>query len=158
LGAEIERKFLVPDPPGDLERCRSVPIEQGYIAANDDSEVRIRSLADRTFLTVKRGSGLERAEREVEITRDQFGELWGVVEEDRITKRRFYVPLGDVTAEVDVYGAELEGLVTAEVEFESVEQSGGFEPPEWFGTEVTGDSRFANKALARAKAPPEATG
>ena len=69
-----------------------------------------------------------------------------------VTKRRFYVPLGALTAEVDVYGGELDGLITAEIEFESMDAGEGFEPPEWFGAD---DDRFANQSLAQTARPPD---
>jgi CYTH domain-containing protein len=53
-----------------------------------------------------------------------------------------------MTIEVDVYAGELEGLVVAEVEFESEAASREFEAPDWIGREVTGESAFANDRLA----------
>jgi CYTH domain-containing protein len=49
---------------------------------------------------------------------------------------------------LDVYKSGLDGLLTAEVEFSSVRESASFEPPEWFGADVTDDDRFKNKNLA----------
>ena len=70
-GLELERKFLVGERPNDLERYRSSRIIQGYLVVGaDDSEVRVRRRGERSFLTVKRGSGLIRREEEIEITRD----------------------------------------------------------------------------------------
>jgi CYTH domain-containing protein len=146
---EIERKFLVPDLPEGLEGYRSEEIEQGYLAVGAESEVRIRRIGEAVLLTVKRGSGGRRLEEEIEITAGQYRRLWPLSEGLRVTKRRFYVPVDDLVAEVDVYSNDLESLVTAEVEFPSEDRSRAFEPPAWFGGEVTGDPRFANKALAR---------
>ena len=70
---------------------------------------------------------MERAELEIEISDQQFQALWKLVEGRHVTKRRFYLPLGTLTAEVDVYGGELDGLITAEVEFESMDAGEGFE-------------------------------
>ena len=64
------------------------------------------------------------------------------------------MPLGELVAEVDVCGEHLAGLVTAEVEFPSLEASGRFAPPAWLGHEVTGDARYANQSLAVAGGPP----
>jgi adenylate cyclase len=61
---------------------------------------------------------------------------------------RHHVRDGD-RIDVDVYRGELEGLIVAEVEFESESASREFEPPEWFGEELTGDVRYANEHLAR---------
>ena len=147
-GVEIERKFLVPRPPAGLPPGE--PIEQGYLAvAPDGTEVRIRRRAGRSTLTIKSGPAQERVEEELEIDDRRFEALWALTEGRRIAKTRHLVPLGgDLTAEVDVYGDRLAGLLTAEVEFGSSEASLAFEPPDWLGPEVTGDARYANQSLA----------
>ena len=69
-------------------------------------------------------------------------------------KVRHFVPLGEgLRAEVDVYAGELDGLRTAEVEFDSRADADRFEPPAWFGEELTGDERYANRSLATAGLP-----
>ncbi len=57
--------------------------------------------------------------------------------------------------EVDVYHGELAGLVTAECEFASPEESRRFVPPDWFGREVTNDPAYKNQSLAVRGRPPE---
>ena len=54
---EIERKFLVAEPP-DLEAGERLEIEQGYLALAGDAkaEVRLRRQADELLLTVKGGA------------------------------------------------------------------------------------------------------
>ncbi len=42
----------------------------------------------------------------------------------------------------------LEGLEFVEVEFQSEEQANGFNPPEWFGEDVTFDKRYRNSYLS----------
>jgi len=144
---EVERKFLVPDPP-ELAGTGSDEIDQGYLATGVDGEVRLRRKGDRLLLTAKRGSGLSRQEAEVEVDRGSFDELWPLTEGRRLTKRRHLVPHGDLKIEVDVYAGALGGLVVAEVEFPSEERARSFDPPEWFGEEVTGDRRYLNETLA----------
>jgi adenylate cyclase len=66
-----------------------------------------------------------------------------------VSKTRHLVALADgLEAEVDVYAGDHDGLLTAEIEFPSVEASEAFEPPAWLGREVTGDGSYANQALA----------
>ena len=50
--------------------------------------------------------------------------------------------------ELDVYEGSLAGLVVAEVEFETTEESQRFSPPDWFGKEVTEDKYYKNSHLA----------
>jgi CYTH domain-containing protein len=131
-------------------------VEQGYLAIDQESEVRVRQIGDQGFLTVKRGSGRSRLEEEVEIAREQLEQLWPMTKGLRIKKRRYAVPLGRLTAEVDVYEGELEGLITVEVEFDSLPESERFDPPGWFGREVTDDPRYSNQALSVHGKPAEA--
>jgi adenylate cyclase len=149
---EVERKFLVTDPP-DLGAYPSEEIEQGYLAIDSEGEVRLRRKGEKLILTAKRGSGLSRAEAEIELDRERFDELWPLTEGRRLHKRRTVIPHGDLSIEVDVYGGELEGLMVAEIEFGSEEEARGFEPPEWVGPEVTGDERYLNETLATRGAP-----
>jgi CYTH domain-containing protein len=149
---EVERKFLVSRPP-DLGGAQVDEIEQGYLAIGSDGEVRVRRKGDRLLLTAKRGAGLSRQEAEVELDRERFDELWSLTEGRRLQKRRHVIPLGDLRVEMDVYGGDLEGLVVAEIEFPSEDEAKAFDPPDWFGEEVTGDHRYLNETLATAGAP-----
>jgi CYTH domain-containing protein len=68
---------------------------------------------------------------------------------------RHYVALGGgLTAELDVYGGALEGLLTAEIEFPSEAAARAFAPPPWLGEEVTGDATYANQNLATLSSAP----
>ena len=147
-GVEIERKFVLERPPGQLDEGDA--IEQGYLAVADDGvEVRIRRRAGQTTLAVKSGPDIVRTEEEIEIEPRRFDSLWPLTAGRRVTKTRHLVPVEpDLTAELDVYAGDHEGLVTAEIEFPSVEDSERFSPPEWLGREVTGDRRFAAQSLA----------
>lgn len=144
---EVERKFLVPDPP-DLDGTKSDEIEQGYLATGADGEVRLRRKGEKLLLTAKRGSGISRDEAEVELDREAFERLWPLTQGRRLHKRRHIVPEGDAEIELDVYEGGLIGLVVAEIEFPSEEEARRFEPPEWVGEEVTGDERYLNETLA----------
>ena len=152
---EIERKFVVPAPPPELDGARAEPIAQGYLAvASDGVEVRIRRRGETTTLTVKSGPGMVRVEEEIPIEPERFSALWPLTEGRRLDKVRHYVPLdGGITAEVDVYAGALEGLLTAEIEFPSEAEARAFAPPPWLGEEVTGDPAYANQALAVSGAP-----
>jgi CYTH domain-containing protein len=155
-GSEIERKFLVAELPDDLGRHPAESIEQGYIAIEGPVEVRLRRRAGRALLTVKAGAGRVRVEEEFEIDERRFGSLWPLSDGRRVAKTRHLIPGdGGLTIELDVYTGDLEGLVVVEVEFESEAESDDFDPPDWFGPEVTDDRRYANRALAVDGVPAE---
>jgi adenylate cyclase len=157
MAEEIERKFLVSEPPSWLADCPSEEIEQGYLAiAEDGDEVRLRRRGDASLLTVKRGHGERREEEEVEIGDEQFEALWPLTDGRRLRKRRHRVEDPAATIEVDVYDDALAGLVTAEVEFPSEELADRFSPPRWLDEELTGDDRYANQRLAVEGRPADA--
>jgi adenylate cyclase len=151
-GHEIERKFLVsaiPDDAGPGTR-----ILQGYLPiTREDTELRVRRKGDQTVLTVKRGRGLDRGEQEVAISAEVFETLWPLTEGRRIEKTRYELPHGDATIELDEFGGELEGLLVAEVEFDSSQASAVFEKAEWLGRDVTDDPAYSNRMLAERGRP-----
>ncbi len=146
---EIERKFLVKTTP-DLSNAQKTYIHQGYLThSNDSVEVRLRQKDEQYFITVKSGSGMVRSERETSIEHKQFETLWPDTQGKRIEKHRWTGQLNTLqTFELDVFMGELESLVLVEVEFSSTRQADNFQPPDWFGREVTVDKCYKNKALA----------
>jgi adenylate cyclase len=144
---EIERKFLLDAVPDGLGP--GVRIEQGYLAIDPSgSEVRVRRKGDKTLMTVKTGTGLVRGEEEWALEPDRFERLWALTEGRRVVKTRHEVPLGDLIAEVDVFDGDLDGLVTAEVEFPDEATAHAFVAPGWLGRDVTDDPRYGNRVLA----------
>jgi CYTH domain-containing protein/CHAD domain-containing protein len=149
MASEIERKFELDTIPPEAAGAPSTTIEQGYLAVDAETEVRLRRAGGELLLTVKRGRGGSREEVEVRLYAEQFEALWPLTEGRRLRKSRRRVPLGDgLLAEIDRYGGGLEGLLVAEVEFPSEQASRGFRPPSWLGREVTGDPAYANRSLA----------
>lgn len=146
---EIERKFLISEDISDKAVYNIEEIEQGYIKFNP--EVRIRNVDNREFyLTYKSKGKLQRQELEERITKEQYQILLKIVKGRLIKKTRFYIKLDEeLSAEVDVYGEELEGLSTVETEFKSVTGAQSFKVPTWYGAEVTDDNRFKNQSLAK---------
>jgi adenylate cyclase len=149
-GAEIERKFLVTEPPGDLHEYPSEQITQGYLSLDPEgAEVRLRRRGYHTLLTIKQGLGLARAEEEFLIDGPRFERLWAGTSGRRVEKTRYRVPAdGDRTIEVDVYDGALSGLIVAEVEFDAEDAASAFVPPTWLRLEVTDDPRYGNARLA----------
>lgn len=146
---EIERKFLVRELPPQLEQFAHREIEQGYLAITErGTQVRLRQSGHHRTLTYKRGAGNAREEREVELTRAQFEQLWPGTEGKRLTKTRYDVPLGEFMVEIDIYRGRHNGIVVAEVEFDDESAARNFQPPPWLGADVTHDPRYSNQLLA----------
>jgi CYTH domain-containing protein len=151
-GMEIERKFLITEKI-DLSNLKYDDITQGYITV--DPEVRVRKKGEKYYLTSKSQGNLVREEREKEISADEYNLLMQDRNGGIVEKRRYYLPYGKYIIEIDRYCSHLNGLIVAEVEFETEEEANLFAPPKWFGPEVTYDKRFKNKNLASATEIPE---
>ena len=146
---EIERKFLVTGEFRD-KATSSTHIAQGYIASGNGRTVRVRIRGDKGYLTIKGPSnqaGLARFEWEKEIPLTEAEALMGICEPGIIRKTRWLVPSDDGrhTCEVDVFEGDNEGLVMAEIELSSEDDS--FSKPDFIGKEVTGDRRYYNSHM-----------
>lgn len=144
---EIERKFLVRELPEQLERFPKRRIEQAYLCT--DPVLRVRRKDSRYILTYKGAGLLEREEHEFPLTEAAYRHLLEKADGSRITKDRYELPLGDHIVELDVFAPPFAPLVLAEVEFSSVAEASAFQPPDWFGEEVTEDPSYTNAALSR---------
>ena len=150
MALEIERKFLV---TGDFkaEAFSSDRIAQGYICASKGRTVRVRIREGRGYLTIKgpsADSGLSRFEWEKEIPLNEAEELLSLSETPIVDKTRHLIRNTDGRHlwEVDEFHGENEGLVVAEIELQSGDES--FDRPDWLGPEVTGDRRYYNSSLS----------
>lgn len=150
---ERERRFLVDRVPDGL--ADGDHIVQGYLMT-EPAAVRVRRRDGECTLTIKTGTGLVRTEIERPITTEEFEALWDVATDLRIEKHRHLVPLpGGTVAELDLFDGSLAGRRIVEVEFDTDDAAERFEPPDWFGCEVTDDGRYTNAALARAGWPSD---
>ena len=150
MAEEIERKFLLTAVPGAEALGPGRRLRQGYVAVDGAVEVRVRVDESAAVLTVKAGSGLARTEVELPLDADAADALWAHTEGRRIEKRRHRCALdGSLVAEVDLFDGDLDGLAVVEVEFPDADAAAAFEPPPWFGREVTGEAGWSNADLAR---------
>ncbi len=149
MAQEIERKFLV---KGDFKSLsdKQTRITQGYLSSVPERTVRVRIKGDKGYITIKgigSASGASRYEWEKEIPVREVEELLRICEPGVIDKTRFLVKSGDHTFEVDEFYGENQGLIVAEIELGSEDES--FKKPEWLGEEITGDVRYYNAMLMK---------
>ena len=154
---EIERKYLVTSDCYKELAVARYHIRQGYISREKTGTVRVRITDDKAYLTIKgkpAAGHFARYEWEKEIDVQEAEELMKLCQGTVIDKTRWIVPAetGDnlqltvdnlqLIWEVDEFHGKHEGLVIAEIELESEEQS--FEKPAFIGDEVTHDPRYYN--------------
>lgn len=145
MGTEIERKFLV---IGDeWKQAEPVYFCQGYLSLDKQRTVRVRIAGDAGALTIKGvTAGATRAEFEYAIPRADAEELIQMCVGPLIEKYRRTIRQGQLLWEVDEFLGDNRGLVVAEVELESENQT--FDLPAWVSREVTDDPRYYNSNLS----------
>jgi len=146
MGIEIERKFLVTSQEW-RDMADGIDYRQGYLSTVKERTVRVRTVGERGYITVKGITvGARRSEFEYEIPRrDADSMLDYLCERPLIFKTRYTVPHRGHVWEIDDFHLENAGLVVAEVELTDPDE--WFAKPPWIGDEVTGDSRYFNANL-----------
>lgn len=150
MAEEIERKFLVKSNAFKAESFENTMIIQGFLSTAPERTVRVRIKDDKGFITVKgisNESGTSRYEWEKEISTEDAKDLLKISEPGVIEKTRFHVKSGNHIFEVDEFYGTNEGLVVAEIELDSEDQS--FLKPAWLGEEVTGQIKYFNSMLMK---------
>jgi len=147
---EIERKFLVISEAFKNEASIKERITQGFLNTDPERTVRVRIKGELGFITVKgksNATGTTRFEWEKEISLQEATALLPLCEEGIVDKIRHNIRIGNHIYEVDEFFGDNQGLVVAEIELKSEEES--FEKPSWLGKEVTGDIKYYNSQLGK---------
>ncbi|MBQ9418348.1 MAG: CYTH domain-containing protein [Bacteroidales bacterium] len=152
---EIERKYLVATLPADIDAYPHTDIEQAYLCTSPT--LRIRRAGEAYILTVKQrlqpqgdaSSAIVNREEEFSLSSEAYATLKAKCEGCMVSKTRYQIPLaGGLTAELDLFHGAHEGLQLVEVEFPSLSEADHFQPPAWFGQDVSADPRYRNSWLA----------
>lgn len=144
---EIERKYLIPIPPENLESYPMRFIEQGYLCT--EPVVRIRQDNDKFELTYKSKGLMVREEHNLPLTQEAYLHLKKKVDGQIITKKRYMIPYEPYTIELDIFEGAHAPLILGEVEFPSEKAAMEFIPPDWFGEDVTFSSKYHNSCLSQ---------
>jgi len=146
MAKEIEKKFLITNEDWQglaegKEYC------QGYLNREKGRTVRVRTIGNRGFITVKGpAKGETRLEFEYKIPiQDAREMLQKLCHKPLIKKTRYKIPFDGFIWEIDVFAGENEGLIFAEIELNHEGEK--FSQPHWIGDEVTNDSRYYNANL-----------
>jgi adenylate cyclase len=158
MAVEIERKFLVTSDSWRPLATSASALRQGYLSTNAKATVRIRIIDEASAVLTLKGptSGISRAEFEYEVPLEEGRVLLDMARPEVVEKRRYEVPFGGLTWEVDVFEGGHAGLIMAEVELTDADQM--VELPDWVGREVSHDDRYANASLSRNPGVPDEAG
>ena len=146
MGKEIERKYLVKSDEWK-SLAKGKYYRQGYLSTVKERVVRVRTIDDKGFLTIKGITvGVSRSEFEYAIPAEEANlMLDNLCEKPIIEKFRAKIEYAGLIWEIDEFHGENEGLTVAEVELK--EENPKFEFPSWIGEEVSGDPRYFNSNL-----------
>lgn len=147
MAIEIEHKYLVIGSTyRDMAETVRV-IRQGYLSRDIQRTVRIRTVNDKGFITIKGESSSDsRSEYEYQIPLKDAEELLKMCLPGIISKKRYIVPFKGFVWEVDEFGGEHQGLVMAEIELPGSDTQ--YALPPFVGKNVTGDPDYYNSALS----------
>lgn len=144
---EIERKFTIKTLPENLQDYPCLQIEQGYL--NTNPVVRIRKQNDEYVLTYKGKGMLAREEYNLPLNQASYLHLKPKCDGNIISKKRYLIPLNELTIELDVFDAPFSPLIMAEVEFDSIAAANAFIAPDWFLEDVTNNPEYHNSYMSR---------
>lgn len=144
---EIEKKFTVKKLPDNLAAYPFHIIEQAYL--NTDPVIRIRRQDGDYYLTYKGKGLLAREEYNLPLNEESYVHLLPKADGNVISKKRYLIPYGKYTIELDVFAAPFAPLIIAEVEFASIEEAERFTAPDWFDEDVTYERKYHNSNLSR---------
>ena len=145
---EIERKYLIRQLPFSPESYPFHLIQQAYL--NTDPVIRIRREDNSYYLTYKSKGLMTREEYNLPLTKESYKHMRPKADGILISKTRYLIPeKGGLTIELDVFDIPYEGLYLAEVEFSSEEQALSYNPPAWFGEDVTNSGKYHNSRLSQ---------
>lgn len=148
---EIERKFMVQKDriPIDLKTSKYANIKQWYLSKFP--VIRVRNIEGNYILGIKSKGDIKRIEHELKLTLEEYQNVKRLVNTQKLEKDRYKVSLENgLWAEIDVFKTSPhEDLITVEVEFDSMEQAEKFNPPDWFGEELSYDNAYKNSNMAR---------
>jgi adenylate cyclase len=147
MGKEIERKFLIDQQKWDsLTKPEGKLFRQGYLLTDKDKTIRVRATETKGFLTIKGQTiGATRMEYEYEIPVGEAIELLDNFSLSELSKTRYEIPFSGKLWEVDVFLGDNKGLIVAEIELESENET--FDLPDWVTTEVTEEEKYYNSNL-----------
>ena len=110
----------------------------------EPSEIRLRSISEKFYLTVKSDGALSREELETELKKVEFDKYWPETKGRRVEKIRSKKHFNELCLEFDVYIDR--DLIICEAEFASEKLAKAFES---LGLDVTENKKYKNKNLAK---------
>jgi len=146
MNIEIERKFLIKELPLVFEE--TIHIKQYYLSNNKNMVQRLRIFnKENAIMSFKeKTSKISKYEFEYNIPLEDANKMISIADVPFIDKKRHIIHIDSLKWEIDEFLDKNKGLIIAEVELRSEDQS--INIPNWIDKEVTNDKKYYNYNLA----------
>lgn len=155
MEVELERTFLLKTVPANLKDCNSIEIIDAYIPSSVAHPVlRLRKRGNVFEMTKKypviEDDSSEQKEETISLSEEEFLSLLKI-DSKKSRKTRYYYPVDNKTAEIDIFLDDLEGLALVDFEFSSNQEKSDFIMPDFCLADVTQEESVAGGFLAGKK-------
>ena len=151
MAVELERTFLLKELPTDLKNCKSEEFLDIYIPKSVPHPIlRIRkrgSIFEITKKSPKSADASEQEEKTIPLSEKEFAVL-STISGKRLRKIRYYYPINNKIAEIDLFLDDLKGLGLVDFEFSSFKEKENFQIPDFCLVDVTQEEFIAGGSLA----------
>jgi CYTH domain-containing protein len=149
---ELERTFLAKSLPDELRSHPHKRIIDLYVKnGTEHLDLRVRQNGDHYEITHKRPvEGTDSSKQEettIVLEKIEFESLSNA-DVRKVEKTRYYYPVGDLTAEFDIFEGDLAGLVLVDFEFKTEAEMHTFVMPDFCLADVTQEAFVAGGVLA----------
>tara|TARA_B100001250_G_scaffold114369_1_gene96823 strand:- start:217 stop:681 length:465 start_codon:yes stop_codon:yes gene_type:complete len=146
MNIEIEKKFLIKKLPSNFEE--TIHIKQYYLSNNKNMVQRLRIFnKENAIMSFKeKTSKISKYEFEYNIPLEDANKMISIADVPFIDKKRHIIHIDSLKWEIDEFLDKNKGLIIAEVELRSEDQS--INIPNWIDKEVTNDKKYYNYNLA----------
>jgi adenylate cyclase len=148
---ELERTYLLMQLPKGLKKCKSLEIIDVYIPDTKPHPVmRIRKKGGKMELTKKvpnNNDASNQTEHTIHLSEDEFNALCNVPGK-KVRKLRYYFPVKNTIAEIDVFQDKLLGLILVDFEFSNLKDKENFIAPDFCSEDITQEEFIAGGYLA----------
>lgn len=149
---ELELTYLAKSLPANLADCEHKEMIDLYIEnGTDHADLRVRKSGDKYELTrktpVTEGDASAQTETTITLNEAEF-ESFASVRARKVEKIRYYFDHEGKTAEFDVFGGNLAGLVVVDFEFATKAEKAAFVMPDFCLADITQEKFIAGGVLA----------
>lgn len=123
--------------------------ERYYLKSDGQTVERVQKKGDKYEFEIKRSvTGLEHIKEKKQITQDEFEKLKQGKEKDVIIRDGYQLSV-EPNVSIKVYRGKYEGLIRAEVEFNTKEVAENYVAESWMGVEITTSALGSDAKLLR---------